>query len=148
MRLQKYDIILCKNSKNPISALIRFFTKDIYNHAEIYLGNYIICDSMPNGVKVRTFDKSLKEFDAFRYTGTITPEQDAKIEEFIQKAINSKYDFLQLLLQALHIDFGESKKYICIELVIKAFEYAGIDMGEWKQGFKQITNSEKFKKIN
>jgi uncharacterized protein YycO len=147
MQLKKYDLILKKNGKSPISKLIHFFTKDIYNHAELYLGNYIICDAMPNGVKIRTFDSSLKEFDAFRYTGTITSEQDAKIEEFIQKSINAKYDFLQLIFQALHINFGVSKKYICIELVIKAFEYAGLDVGEWKQGFKQITDTNFFEVV-
>lgn len=148
MQLQKYDLILKKNGKSPISKLIHFFTKDIYNHAELYLGNYIICDAMPNGVKIRTFDSSLKEFDAFRYTGTITSEQHKKIEEFIQKSINSKYDFVQLILQALNLNFGHPKKYICIELVIEAFRYAGVPVGDWKKGFKQITDSKHFKKIN
>lgn len=148
MVLHKYDIILKKNGKSPISKLICLFTKNIYHHAEIYLGNYIICDAMPNGVKIRTFDSSLGEFDVYRYNGTITSEQHKKIEEFIQKSINSKYDFLQLILQALNLNFGHPKKYICIELVIEAFKYAGIPIGEWKKGFEQITKSKNFIKVN
>lgn len=148
MQLQKYDLILKKNGKSPISKLIHFFTKDIYNHSEIYLGNYIICDAMPNGVKIRTFDSSLEEFDVYRYKGTITSEQHKKIEEFIQKSINSKYDFLQLILQAFNLNFGHPKKYICIELVIEAFKYAGIPMGNWKKGFEQVTKNDLFVKIN
>lgn len=148
MILNKYDIILKKNAKNIIQKIICKVTKDKYFHAEIYLGNYIICDAMPNGVKIRTFDSSLKEFDAYRYTGTITSEQYEKIEEFIQKSINSKYDFIQLLLQALNLDLGHPKKYICIELVIEAFRYAGVPVGDWKKGFKQITDTKYFKKIN
>lgn len=148
MQLQKYDLILKKNGKSPISKLIHFFTKDIYNHAELYLGNYIICDAMPNGVKIRTFDSSLKEFDVYRYTGTITSDQHKKIEEFIQKSINSKYDFLQLILQIFNLDFGHPKKYICIELVLEAFRYAGIPVGTWKKGFEQVTKSNLFKKVD
>lgn len=148
MQLKKYDLILKKNGKSAISKLIHFFTKDIYNHAEIYLGNYIICDAMPNGVKIRTFDSSLGEFDVYRYNGTITSEQYKKIEEFIQKSINSKYDFLQLILQVLNLNFGHPKKYICIELVIEAFIYAGIPMPKWEKGFKQVTKNKYFTKIN
>lgn len=147
MELKKYDILLKKNGKSIINKIIHFCTNDIYNHAQLYIGDYHIVDAMPNGVKIRNFDNSLGEFDVYRYTGKITNEQYKKIEEFIQKTINAKYDFLQLMLQALHINFGTPKKYICIELVIKAFEYAGVNMGEWKQGFKQITDNSKFKKI-
>lgn len=147
MELKKYDILLKKNGKSIINKIIHFCTNDIYNHAQLYIGDYHIVDAMPNGVKIRNFDNSLGEFDVYRYTGKITNEQCKKIEEFIQKTINAKYDFLQLMLQALHINFGTPKKYICIELVIKAFEYAGVNMGEWKQGFKQITDNSKFKKI-
>lgn len=147
MELKKYDVLLKKNGKSIINKIIHFCTNDIYNHAQLYIGDYHIVDAMPNGVKIRNFDNSLGEFDVYRYTGKITNEQYKKIEEFIQKTINAKYDFLQLMLQALHINFGTPKKYICIELVIKAFEYAGVNMGEWKQGFKQITDNSKFKKI-
>lgn len=147
MKLEKYDIIIKKNGTHPISKLIHWFTKDIYNHSAIYIGDYHIIDAMPNGVKVRNLDCSLGEFDAFRYTGKITKEQGAKIEEFLQKEINKKYDFLQLILQAFNLNLGNPKKYICIELVIEAFKYAGLNVGGWQQGFKQITNSKYFKKV-
>lgn len=148
MKLEKYDIILKKDGKHFISKLIHFFTQDIYNHSAIYIGNYHIIDAMPNGVKVRNLDCSLGEFDAFRYKGTITKEQGAKIEEFLQKNINTKYDFLQLIFQAFNLNFGNPRKYICIELVIEAFRYAGIPIGDWQKGFKQITNSKCFTKVN
>ncbi len=147
MQLKKYDVLLKKNGKSLVSKVIHLFTKDIYNHAQIYIGDYHIIDAMPNGVKVRNFDSSLGEFDAYRYTKPISKKQAEMIEEFLQKAINHKYDFLQLLLQAFNLNIGTSNKYICIELVTKAFEYAGLDVGEWQQGFKQITDTNHFKKI-
>lgn len=147
MQLKKFDIILKKDGKHFISKLIHFFTQDIYNHSEIYIGNYHIIDAMPNGVKVRNLDCSLGEFDAFRYTGAITKNQAEKIEEFLQREINKKYDFMQLIFQALNLNIGNPRKYICIELVIEAFKYAGLNVGGWQKGFKQITNSEFFKKI-
>lgn len=149
MQLQKYDIILCKNSRNPISALIRFITKDIYSHSEIYIGNFHIIDDMPNGVKIREVDRRLGDFDAFRYKGTFSQEQVKKIDEFLSKALNSRYDYIELFLQLFKKpDKRRNGKYICISLIIEAFRYAGIDVGTWKQGFKQISENKNFTKIN
>lgn len=148
MKLQPYDIILKKNSKNLISKLIYKVTDDIYNHSEIYIGNFLICDAMPNGVKVRCFDSSLKEFDAYRYYRELTEKEKSDIEEFLQKAINSKYDFIELLLQLFHIKKKKDKKYICISLIVDAFAYANVEIDEWQQGFTQISKSKYFNKIN
>lgn len=148
MQLQKYDLILCKGDRNPVSRLIRFFTKEPYNHCEIYIGNYHIIDDMPNGVKIREIDRNLGSFDAFRYKKGITAEQSKKIEEFFQKALNSKYDFKELILQLFHKQDNNKRKYICITLAMEAFKYAGLDVGTWKRGFAQVCNSKHFKKIN
>ena len=148
MKLEKYDIILKKNSKNPISKLIQLITHDIYSHSEIYIGGYHIIDSMPNGVKVRNFDSSLCEFDTFRYKRKLTEKEQSDIEEFLQKAINSKYDFIELLLQLFHIKNGSKKRYICIGLLMEAFEYANIPIDKWQVGFKQVSDSKYFYKVN
>lgn len=148
MQLKKYDIILKKNSKNPISFLIRLITKDIYSHSEIYVGDYHIIDGMPNGVKVRNFDSSLKEFDTYRYYRELTPKEQYDIEEFLQKAINSKYDFKELFLQLFHKQGKENKKYICISLLMNAFKYANVETDDFKVGFKQISDSKYFIKVN
>lgn len=148
MKLKQYDIILKKNSKQPISKLIYFYTKGIYNHSEIYLGNFMICDAMPNGVKVRPFDSSLNEFDAYRYYRKLTDREKNDIQEFIQKNINCKYDFVELILQALHIKKKPDRKFICISLITEAFKYAGVEIDEWAQGFSQISDSKYFYKVN
>lgn len=148
MQLQKYDLILCKGDRSPISALIRFFTKEPYSHCEIYIGNYHIIDDMPNGVKIREIDRSLGSFDAFRYKNSISSEQGKKIEEFLQKALNSPYDFKELIGQAFNKKIGRKRKYICITLAMEAFKYAGLDVGDWKRGFAQVSQSKNFKKIN
>lgn len=149
MQLKKYDIILCKDNLSWISRLIHIITKDVYNHSELYLGNNHIVDAnFPKGVKIRHVDRSLKYFDAYRYTGTITNLQALKIDEFIQKKLNSEYDIIELIAQAFGINKGYRKKYICISLIMEAFRYAGIQTDSWKQGFKQITDSKYFKKIN
>lgn len=148
MQLVKYDIILKKNSKRLISSIIRNVTKDIYNHAEIYVGNYHIIDGMPNGVKVRNFDSSLQEFDAYRYYRDITPEEGERIEEFLQKSINSKYDFIELFMQLFNKKQKKNnKKYICISLVMEAFRYAGLEIDDWHQGFSQVSDSKYFIKV-
>lgn len=148
MQLQKYDLILCKGNRSPISALIRFFTKEPYSHCEIYIDNYHIIDDMPNGVKIREIDRTLGTFDAFRYTKPITKKQQQLIDEFLQKALNSKYDFKELILQAFKRQDKDKRKYICITLAMEAFKYAGLNVGDWQQGFKQVTQSDNFKKIN
>lgn len=147
MVLKKNDIILVK-SNGLISNLIHFFTKNIYNHAELYLGNYMILEAMPNGVKVKPMYNDLGEFDAYRYNGTITREQQEKIDEFIQKNINSKYDFIALFMQIFGLEVDRPKKFICIELVMKAYKYAGLPIPEWKKGFEQVCASKYFTKVN
>ena len=147
MKLEQYDIILKKNSKNPISKIIQKITKDVYSHSEIYIGNYHIIDSMPNGVKVRNFDSSLCEFDSYRYYRKISDQEKKLIEEFLQKAINCKYGFKELILQLFHINKKEQKKYICISLIISAFQYAGLEIDDWEIGFKQISDSKYFIKV-
>lgn len=148
MQLKKYDLILCKNSRNPVSAIIRFFTKEPYSHCEIYIGNYHIIDDMPNGVKIREVDKSLGEFDAFRYAKGISSEQASKIDEFLQKSLNSKYNFFELIMQAFNKPVQHKRKYICITLAMEAFKYAGLDVGEWRKGFAQVCSSKNFNKVN
>lgn len=147
MKLKKFDIILKKNSRKPISRIIQYVTKGVYSHSEIYVGDWTIIDAMPNGVKVRLFDSSLGEFDAFRYYRDLTEDEQIKIEEFLQRAINCKYDFVELALQLFHIKRRLNKKYICISLICEAFQYAGLEIGDWQQGFSQIYESKYFQKI-
>lgn len=145
MKLKKYDIILCKNSNTFISLLIRFFTKDKYSHSQLYLGdNHIIDTLYPKGVTIKHINRSLGYFDVFRYKYDITQRQSEKIDEFIQKKLNTKYDLIELFMQIFKIDGGYKNEYTCISLIIEAFKYAGINLGEWKDGFKNITESSDF----
>lgn len=148
MKLEKYDILLKKNSKNPISKIIQLITHDKYSHSEIYIGNYHIIDDMLNGVKVRNFDSSLCEFDTFRYKRQLTEKEQADIEEFLQKAINTKYDFIELFLQLFNKQGKDNKKYICISLLMEAFKYANVKVDDFKVGFKQVSDSKYFYKVN
>ncbi len=148
MILKPFDVILCKGDKKLISKLICKITGAEYHHAEIYLGNYLIVDGMPNGVKIRPMDRSLGKFDAYRYKGEITSEQEKLIEEYIQKRLNCKYNFKELILQLFNKQDKDKTKVICITLVTEAFQYAGIDVGEWQVGFGQICDNEIFAKVN
>lgn len=148
MKLKPYDIILCKSNKTIIQKLIRKITKDKYTHSEIYVGNYHIIDDTMRGVKVRNFDSTLNEFDVYRYHRDLTEKEKYDIEEFLQKALNTRYDFFEILLQLFHIHPKQNGKYICISLLMEAFKYANVKVDEWQQGFTQISNSEYFIKIN
>lgn len=85
MKLKPYDIILCKNNKTLVQKIIRKVTKGQYTHSEIYVGNYHIIDDTLQGVKVRNFDNSLENFDAYRYYRELTDKEKYDIEEFLQK---------------------------------------------------------------
>lgn len=149
MKLKKYDIILCKDGKALSSKIVQWFTKRPYHHAQLYLGNYLMVEDMLDGVKVKPINKKLGEFDVFRYRFKITEEQDKLIEEFIQKSINSKYDFLELFMQLFKKkDSRKNGKYICISLIMEAFKYAGLDVGEFGYAFTQVTDNLFFRKIN
>lgn len=148
MKLNKYDILLKKNSRKLIPRLIQWITKDIYSHSQIYIGDYHIIDGNPQGVKVRNFDSSLSEFDCFRYVRELTQKEQRDIEEFLQKSINSKYDFVELIYQMFNKEKRKDKKYICISLLMEAFQYANVPIDNWKQGFKQVSESKYFYKVN
>lgn len=145
MQLKKYDIILCKNSNTFISKIIRFFTNDKYSHSQLYLGdNHIIDTLYPRGVKIKHINRQMGYFDVFRYKYNITQEQSKKIDEFIQKKINTKYDLIELFFQIFKVNVGDKDEYTCISLITEAFNYAGINLGVWKDGFKNITESKDF----
>lgn len=150
MQLQQYDILLKKNSKNPISKLIQLFTGDIYSHAMMVLDeNHILEATYPQGVRIKHIDFHLGEFDCYRLKAGFSSEQRINIRTFIQKTLNSRYDVRELLLEAFNIeDKSNNHKYICITLCINAFRYAGIEVGTWKKGFLQISNNDKFMKVN
>lgn len=148
MVLKQFDIILQHTDNLITSKLIRGVTKDVYNHSMLYLGgNHILDARWPQGVKIRELDNRLEEFDVYRYNSKFTEKQKELIEEFIQKNINRKYDLLELFGQLFNKNIGSSKKYICISLVLEAFRYAGINVGETKLGFRNITDNKIFKKI-
>ena len=147
MQLKEFDIILKKNSKNPISKIIQKVTKDKYSHSSIYIGNYHIIESTPTGVKVNNFNSSLSEFDLYRYAKPLNPTEKQRIVEFLQKSINTKYDFIEVFLQLFGIKKRQDNKYICISLLMEAFKYAGVEIDEWKVGFKQVSDSKYFKQI-
>lgn len=148
MQLRKYDIILQKHHKGVVSSLIRFFTKNIYNHSAIYMGNLHVIEAIPTGVKVNNLTYSLGEFDGYRYYRDLTLEEERKIDTFLEKSINSKYDFTELVANAFGKAGSNKKKFICISLLIEAFKYAGCETGEWKKGFEQVCDSPYFVKIN
>lgn len=148
MILNNYDIILCKNPKKIHQKVVCWFTKNKYFHAEIYVENYHIIDDNIGGVKIRNFDNTLGEFDAYRYYREILPEEKELIDEFLQKSLNSRYDFWELVLQAFKKRGKRNNKYICISLLMEAFKYAGLEVGSWKQGFEQVCDSKYFFKIN
>lgn len=148
MQLRPYDIILQKGHKGIVSSLIRKITKAGYNHSAIYMGNLHVIEAAANGVKVNNLNYSLGEFDGFRYYRPLSDEEKDKIETFLMKAVNSKYDFVELFMQLFNRKGGVPKKYICISLLMEAFEDAGLEVGDWKIGFEQVYNSPYFIKIN
>lgn len=148
MKLKPYDIILCKNNKTLVQKIIRKVTNNVYTHSEIYVGDYHIIDDTLQGVKVRNFDSTLGQFDVYRYHRELTEKEKYDIEEFLQKALNTKYDIWEVFMQLFHLRSKDNKKYICISLLMEAFRYANVKIDEWQQGFTQVSNSEYFIKIN
>ena len=148
MKLKPYDIILCKNDKSLIQKIIRKVTNDKYTHSEIYAGGYHIIDATLRGVKVRNFDNTLGTFDTYRYYRDLTDKEKEDIEEFLHKSLNSKYDILEIIQQLFRIKPKKNNKYICISLLVEAFKNAKVEIDEWQQGFKQISDSKYFIKVN
>jgi len=129
MRLIPYrDVILIKNSDSIWSGIIKYFLDSEYSHSEYVIDDWLTFGTdLKRPASIHTFGYNLGDIDVFRYKWEITDVQKCVIAEELQKVTQLGYDKIEALFLGLGIKYrGRVDRYICISIILKAMETAGL----------------------
>jgi len=154
MKLQSYDLIFYKG-KSVFSKLVKWQTDSEYSHTGLLLDNVHIVDtSFRQPLKVRHFDYKLSEFDAYRVSN-LNYLKIEKINNFIQRTLNDKYDYGEIFAYIVNKYLGISvnhdvDRFVCSSWVNECFKSAGIELvnGDEFVSPKGLSESERLEKVN
>lgn len=132
-------------------GLSEFITQSPYSHVAMVLDEYHIIETdwkFPvsiNHIRFKNTSYDIGKVD-------LTDEQKNKIKEYLISHIHYGYDFKLLFSHALHILFDfriteDNTKFICSELINKAFKHAGVKLFDGFATPADLANSEKVKII-
>lgn len=128
----KADIIAFK-SYTLLSRLIRWVTRKDVTHVAILVGDHLIMETSLFGVRLRPLRDREYSYCILRCP-TLTEEQQIDITDFVMQSVGKGYDFKLLIGIGINLVFGKQlswnnkDRYICIELILKAYESVGIDL--------------------
>lgn len=125
------DILACYGT-SWIDKLIQFVTGQKVSHTAIMTGDELFIEAIGKGVVVsKLADKN--SYYLLR-DESLTKEQKRKIIQFTVNKLNKEYDFKLFVSVGLNRLFGiklpwnDPNKYICIELISKAYRRVGIEL--------------------
>lgn len=136
LKIEAGDLIFVKGDCYA-SPFIRFFLKSNYTHVTIALDEKHICE-VDLFTKMAVIQNPYTEFDLYRLKGYLSEQQKEELVSFIRKRCNSSrgYDWwriVSLLLQKYfrqNIIIHSPERYICSEIIDKAYQHLGIDLVE------------------
>jgi uncharacterized protein YycO len=128
----KADIIAFK-SYSLLSRMIRWVTGKDITHIAILVDTDLLMETSLFGVRLRKLRETEYEYLQLRYEA-LTEEQRIDIVDFVLGSVGVGYDFKLLFGIGLNILFGwdlswdNRDKYICIELILKAYASVGVEL--------------------
>ncbi len=128
----KADIILFEG-RSFVSKLIRLVSNTKVTHAAIMVGDKVLMESWWNGVRLRRLKEKESDYYLLRHS-SLTYEEKKKIASFVINSVKTRYDYKLFLGIGLNKIFGintkwdNKDKYICTELVVKAYRSIGIEL--------------------
>ncbi|MBM7620012.1 hypothetical protein JOC95_001864 [Bacillus tianshenii] len=136
MKVEAGDLIFVKGNCYA-SPFIRFFLKSNYTHVTIALDEKHICE-VDLFTKMEVLQNPYTEFDLYRLKGDLSSQQKEEMVSFLRKRCLSSrgYDWwriVSLLLQKYfrqNIIIHSPERYICSEIIDKAYQHLGIDLVE------------------
>lgn len=136
MDMEVGDLLFVKGNCN-FSPLIRFFLKSEYTHVTIAVDHDHICE-VDLYRKMEIMKNPYKEYDLYRLKANLTSDQQAELLHFLQKKVSTSkgYDWWRLVSICVkryfrwNIIIHEQDRYICSEIIDKAFQHIGIDLVE------------------
>lgn len=144
-KLNKGDIILTRDKKGLLSALIRLFTRGKYSHASLYLDSSTLIHATREGIHTLTLRtelfSSLSDFMVLRTREVLTPQQWGTIELFVRTiGYSRQYDIRGAIASGIpNNQLSEhGKKYFCSSFIAEAYKNAGIQLVNHKDT-KRVT---------
>ena len=122
------DVILVKKPKTFWGKITKFFLKSEYSHSEYVIDDWhTFGTDLRNPACIHNFGYNMADIEIWRYKWDISDKQKDLLTEFIQKSTKTKYDWLEALCLGLGLKYrGKDSNYVCISLILKAMEYAGL----------------------
>ncbi|ART76969.1 hypothetical protein ACQCU1_14680 [Sutcliffiella horikoshii] len=136
MKMAVGDLLFVKGNCN-FSPFIRFFLKSEYTHVTIAVGEEQICE-VDLYRKMEIMKNPYKEYDLYRLKVNLTDDQQKELLHFLHKKVSTSkgYDWWRLISLCVkryfrwNIIIHEQDRYICSEIIDKAFQQIGIDLVE------------------
>lgn len=136
MKIEPGDLVLVKGKCWP-SFFIRLFLKSDYTHMTIAIDENHVCE-VDLFTKMQIIPNPYKEFDLYRCHQSLSPEQQKVMTDFLKKRCQTSkgYDWwriISLIIKRyfrINLIIHEQDKYICSEIVDKAYQHIGIDLIE------------------
>ena len=153
MKLIPYkDVLLVKNSDSFWSGIIRFFLKSDYSHSEYVVADWLTFGTdLSRPASIHPFGYNLGDIDIFRYRWDISEEQKNIITKELQKCAKLNYDKMEAFFVGMGLKYrGRADRYICISIILKAMETAGMlpeGIHTDYQSFTVFTDGKYFKKM-
>ncbi len=143
------DVILVKKSRSLWGGVVKWFLRSDYLHSEYVVDDWLTFGtdlSRPAGV--HPFGYRRGDYEIFRYYKEVSLLQKVILKEELQKATARTYDWQEALCLGLGLGCrGADKRYICISVILKSMEQAGmIPKGTYRnyRDFSVFTNSPYF----
>jgi len=121
------QIQLCfSTSWGPVSSIIRFFTWSTISHVDFVVPNGLL-GAREMGVKIRPWGTGNPTRDIIAHVDC-TDEQAQAVYKFAYEQIGKPYNYLGIVGIVIRHDFPSKNRWFCSELVIAAFQSAGIPL--------------------
>ncbi|QFT89510.1 hypothetical protein FIU87_12695 [Bacillus sp. THAF10] len=136
MKMEVGDLLFVKGNCN-VSPFIRFFLKSPYTHVTIAVDQENICE-VDLHKKMEIMKNPYKEYDLYRLKTKLSIGQQEQMLAFIHRKISTSkgYDWWRLISLCVkrffrwNIIIHEQDRYICSEIIDKAYQHIGIDLVE------------------
>ncbi|MGM0837307.1 MAG: hypothetical protein ACQEV7_14220 [Bacillota bacterium] len=136
MKIEAGDLLFVKGDCYA-SPFIRFFLKSNFTHVTIAFDEKHICE-VDLFKKMEIIRNPYNEFDLYRFKSGLSKQQKEELVSFLEKRSYSSigYDWwriVSLLLQKyfrLNIIIHSPERYVCSEIIDKAYQHLGIDLVE------------------
>lgn len=139
------DVILVKNAKGVLGAVIRKLLKSEYSHSEFVIDDWLTFGTdFSRPASIHTLGYNMHEMDVYRLKKPLDNRQIDIIKAYLQNALRLKYDLTEAVCVGLNMKCrGRSNRFICISIILDAYEKAGVLPEGTSNKYKDFTSFSK-----